>query len=69
MFLLLKSAIYCGDTFEIVPVPRNAKYTADNGETEVSGDYFIDKIKMKSDMLKPDIITDEEKNEDINIVE
>lgn len=69
MFLLLKSAIYCGDSFEIVPVPRNSKYTADNGETEVSGDYFIDKIKMRSDMLKPDIITDEVKNENINVVE
>ena len=57
-FLLLRSASYLSGTFEIIPVPRNANYTAKEGETLISGEFFTQQIKMKSNMLTPDINTD-----------
>ena len=69
MFLLLKSASYLGGTFEIIPVPRNAEYTAKNGETQISGDFFKREIKMLSNMYYPDKIEEDNKNENIEIVE
>lgn len=69
MFLLLKSASYMSGSFEIIPVPRNAGYTAKENETLISGDFFKQQIKLKSNMLYPDIIDEEDNNENIEIVE
>ena len=68
-FLLLRSASYLSGTFEIIPVPRNANYTAKEGETLISGEFFTQQIKMKSNMLKPDINTDVKDDENIEVVE
>lgn len=69
MFLLLKSASYISGSFEIIPVPRNAGYTAKDGETLISGDFFKQQIKLRSSMLYPDVINVEDKNENIEVVE
>lgn len=69
MFLLFKSAIYLNNKFEIVPVPRNANYTLSDGATLYGHDWFVDEINKYSKMLKPDLITNDNTNNDINITE
>ncbi len=69
MFLLLKSAIYLNNKFEIIPVPRNSKYTLDDNATEVTSEWFVNEITKLSTMLKPDVITNDNNNNNIDIVE
>lgn len=61
LHLLLRKATYIGA--EIVPVPRNASYCADNNcDTEVSSDYIREFVLAKTvvipDEKLPDISTD-----------
>ena len=59
LFLLLKSASYFTNVFEIVPVPRNKEYKVEAGETDggiISSEFIVDQIRRKSKMLLPDII-------------
>ncbi|MCI8394736.1 MAG: hypothetical protein HFH86_04590 [Bacilli bacterium] len=49
MFSLLKKANYIsGNSVEIIPVPRNASYSANPGETRVSSAYIQDFILSQS---------------------
>jgi Flp pilus assembly protein CpaB len=64
MFLLLKSAAYLSGDFEIIPIPRNSNYTAKDGETLLNGEFFVQQIKLKSRMLKPDLIPEENVDND-----
>ena len=58
MFSLLKKAQYIsGSSVEIIPVPRNASYSADPGETRVSSAYIRDFILSKSIALPEDSVT------------
>lgn len=44
MYLLLMKAGYVKGDIEIIPVPRNASYSAEKGETSVASDYLRDFI-------------------------
>lgn len=58
MFSLLKKAQYIsGSSVEIIPVPRNASYSANPGETMVSSVYIRDFILSKSVALPDDLAT------------
>ncbi len=46
--LLMKAGFITGNSIEIVPVPRNASYSEDPGETNVSSDYIKAFINAKS---------------------
>ena len=70
MFLLLKKAEYIG--CEISPVPRNASYSADPGETSVANDYLRDFILSKAATIPDSEITtteDSVSKEDENTTE
>lgn len=55
MFSLLKKANYIsGSSVEIIPVPRNASYTSNPGETKVSSTYIRDFILSKSVAIPED---------------
>lgn len=59
LFLLLKSATYFTNIFEIVPVPRNKEYKVEDGEKDggiISSEFIVDQIRRKSKMLLPDVI-------------
>ncbi len=71
MFSLLKKAQYIsGSSVEIIPVPRNASYSANPGETLVSSMYIRDFILSKSVALPDDLLnnatTDNNSNNDEN---
>ena len=51
MYLLLMKAEYVSSVQLINPVPRNASYSADPGDTFVSGDYIRDFILSKTVIL------------------
>lgn len=68
MFLTLKCATFLSGTFEIIPVPRNAEYTASEGETLISNDILNQQIKNYCTMLLPDVVSEDENNK-IDIVE
>lgn len=64
MFSLLKKAQYIsGSSVEIIPVPRNASYSATPGETLVSSGYIRDFITSKAVQL-PEEATNATTNED-----
>lgn len=59
MFSLLKKANYIsGSSVEIIPVPRNASYTSNPGETRVSSTYIKDFILSKSVAIPDDQLND-----------
>ena len=72
MYLLLMKAKYiAGRSIEILPVPRNASYTAEPGETSVSSQYIRDFILSKTAMLPDNIVIPEQsennnENDDVN---
>ncbi len=46
LFWLLSGAIYKGEnTIELIPIPGNAKYTSEEGETEVTSEFIRDRIE------------------------
>ncbi len=55
--LLMKAKYITGRAIDIIPVPRNAAYTADPGDTSVSNEYIRDFILSKSAVI-PDNITE-----------
>jgi len=58
MFSLLKKAQYIsGSSVEIIPVPRNASYSANPGETNVSSVYIRDFILSKAVVLPDESTT------------
>ena len=46
--LLMKADLLTSNSIEIVPVPRNASYTSEKGETSVTSDYLKNFILSKS---------------------
>ena len=58
MFLLLRKADYItgSGTIEITPVPRNASYSANPGETVVASDYIRNFIISKTQTIPDNII-------------
>lgn len=74
MYLLLMKAGYItGSSIEIIPVPRNASYSAHPGETIVSSDVIRDFILSKSATIPQNTTTNtnqnQNTNEDIDITE
>lgn len=70
--LLMKAGYITGNSIEIVPVPRNASYTADPGETQVTSDYIRDFILSKSATIPQNVVnTDNQDNNnaDNNVTE
>lgn len=60
MYLLLMKAGYItGSSIEIIPVPRNASYSANPGETVVSSDVIRDFILSKSATIPQNVTTDQ----------
>lgn len=57
--LLMKAGYVTTGNIEIIPVPRNASYSANPGETEVSSEYLQDFILNQSVAI-PDEVEDEE---------
>ncbi len=55
--LLMKAGYITGSSIEIIPVPRNASYSADPGETVVSSDYIKDFILSKSATIPQNVTT------------
>lgn len=55
--LLMKAGYITGSSIEIVPVPRNASYSANPGETNVSSDYIRSFILSKSATIPQNVIT------------
>lgn len=68
MYLLLMKAGYIsGSSIEIIPVPRNASYSANPGDTVVSSDVIRDFILAKSAIIPQNTTTTiEDNNNDIN---
>ncbi len=55
--LLMKAGYINGSSIEINPVPRNASYSANPGETSVSSDYIKNFILSKSATIPQNITT------------
>lgn len=55
--LLMKAGYITGSSIEIVPVPRNASYSANPGETNVSSDYIRTFILSKSATIPQNVTT------------
>lgn len=55
--LLMKAGYITGSSIEIIPVPRNASYSADPGDTIVSSDYIRDFILSKSAVIPQNVTT------------
>ncbi len=55
--LLMKARYITSASIEIIPVPRNASYSATPGETVVSSDYIRDFILSKSAVIPQNIVT------------
>ena len=57
MYLLLMKAGYVGSGIEIIPVPRNASYSANPGETSVASDYIKNFILSKTAVIPDSKVT------------
>ncbi len=66
MYDLLMKAGYIGSSIEIIPVPRNASYSAAPGETRVSSDYIRSFILSKSATIPQNTIDTQTNNSDNN---
>lgn len=64
--LLMKAGYITGNSIEIVPVPRNASYSANPGETNVSSDYIRTFILSKSATIPQNITTTPNQNNNNN---
>ena len=64
MFDLLKKAEYItGNSIEVIPVPRNAAYTANPGETQVSSEYIKEFILSKTTYIPANTVVTEPETE------
>ncbi len=64
--LLMKAGYITGSSIEIVPVPRNASYSAHPGETNVSSDYIRTFILSKSATIPQNITATTNQNNNNN---
>ena len=64
--LLMKAGYINGNSIEIIPVPRNASYSANPGETNVSSDYIRSFILAKSATIPQNVITSTNQNTNNN---
>lgn len=60
--LLMKAEFISGNSIEILPVPRNASYSANPGETNVSSDYIRSFILAKSATIPQNATTSTNQN-------
>ena len=68
MFELLMDAGYItGNSIEIIPVPRNASYSANPGEKKVSSDYIKNFILSKSATIPQNATTTTQNNNNTTI--
>ena len=69
--LLMKATMLKTNAIEILPVPRNASYTANKGETRESSTYLKNFILSKSAVVPQDTISTEStmQNTDTTVVE
>lgn len=59
LYLLLSKAIYLGNSkVELVPVPGNASYTSEAGETKVRSEYIRDQILKYTQDIPDAVIKD-----------
>jgi len=56
MYLLLMKAGYVQGDIEIIPVPRNASYSAKPGEMSVASDYIKNFILAKTAVIPDDVV-------------
>ncbi len=64
--LLMKAGYISGSSIEIVPVPRNASYSANPGETNVSSDYIKSFILAKSATIPQNTTSSTNQNDNNN---
>lgn len=64
--LLMKAEFISGNSIEILPVPRNASYSANPGETNVSSDYIRSFILAKSATIPQNVTTSTNQNNNNN---
>lgn len=64
--LLMKAGYINGASIEIIPVPRNASYSANPGDTIVSSDYIRDFILSKSTVIPQNTTTTTNNNTENN---
>lgn len=57
MYLLLMKAGYISGGVDILPVPRNASYSANPGETSVASDYIRNFILSKTATIPDNVVT------------
>ena len=57
MYLLLMKAGYISGGIEIIPVPRNASYSAKPGEMSVASDYIKNFILSKTAFIPENVVT------------
>ena len=57
MYLLLMKAGYVSGGIEIIPVPRNASYSAKPGETSVASDYIKNFILSKTATIPDNVVS------------
>ncbi len=57
MYLLLMKAGYVNGGVDILPVPRNASYSANPGDTSVASDYIKNFILSKTATIPDNIVT------------
>lgn len=69
MYLLLMKAGYVTGGVEILPIPRNASYSENPGETSVSSTYIQEFIENQSRQLDNEYSVNEYLNEDVDITE
>lgn len=64
--LLMKAGYITGSSIEINPIPRNASYSANPGETNVSSDYIKSFILAKSATIPQNITNTNNNNNENN---
>ena len=64
--LLMKAGYISGSSIEIIPVPRNASYSANPGDTVVSSDYIKNFILAKSATIPQNVTTTTNNNQTDN---
>lgn len=66
MYLLLMKAGYVSGGVDILPVPRNASYSANPGETSVASDYIKNFILSKTATIPDNVVTNTTNNSNTN---
>lgn len=63
MYLLLMKSLYITGGVDIMPVPRNASYSANPGETSVASDYIRNFILSKTATIPDNVVLNGQSNQ------